>query len=146
MTRLDAHGYTVDLVDSGQSGAAFGNAVIGHRRHSLLSRDGLEVGRLGARAHSTPDGGRHPDHLEYATAPTETRMPAPIAAVGLIDHVTDREAHCGVALIMRQIADGETVRLLAFRAQHADQALADDGAHARGKEETLNSHVNQPGD
>src|SRR5215471_13439627 len=130
MTRLDAHGYTVDLVDGGQSGAAFGNAVIGHRRHSLLSRDGLEVGCLGARADTTADGGRHPDHLEDAAAPTESRTPAPVAAVGLMHHVTDREAHRGVALIARQIAGCEAARSLAFRAQHADQALADDGAHA----------------
>src|SRR5215470_12842685 len=70
----------------------------------------------------------------------------PLTANRLVNGIAGLEAERGITLIVCEIAAREPMRLLAVLAQHADEPLSDDRAHARCEQKTFDLQVDEPWD
>jgi hypothetical protein len=129
-TPLQACRNAEHLIDCGQAGAAFGDAIVGHRGHAFGERDLLKLDRVSLWPDRLTQPRRHLDHFKDTTTSVKAGEAAPLAASGVVNGISCLETERRVALIAREIAAGELVRLLAVLAQHAHEPLSDNGADA----------------
>ena len=137
---LARHRHAERGLQAGQAGADLVDGAVEEQLHPLGSGGLPEFGQGGTVLDQPGHQGGDPDHLEDADAALVAHPPAVQAADRAVEDLAGDEVvlpgHIGVAL----------VRLLAVRAEPADQPLGLQDPEGAGEQERLDPHVHQPGD